>query len=83
MHHSDVDSLERTVGVKLRQRIGEKLRRELGLEHEHDYIFGSYDNPIIRDGKWITAPQQGESRTVIRLREDEHYTMFKLHYHGN
>jgi len=83
MYQSDADSLERTVGPNLRRRIGEKLSTDLGIEHERDYIFGVYDNPVMRDGKWITAPQQGESRAIIRVKEDEHFTMLKLHYHVN
>lgn len=77
------EDMFKTVGQPLRDRISAKLQEELGLEHEVDYVFGVYDNPQMKGGKWIHALVTGDLRTIIRLRDEEHYAMFKLHYHGN
>lgn len=83
MIFSDSDSLSKTVGPTLRSRIDRKLEQEIGLKHEQDYIYANYDNPVMRDGKWIAAPMNGEHRIEIRFKEEEHFAMLKLHYHGN
>ena len=77
------EDMMKTVGQKLRARLEEKLRRDLGLEHERDYIFGTYENPEMLFGKWITAPKNDSSHVMLKLKEEEHFTMLKLHYHGN
>ena len=80
---SSGDALMRTVGQTLRDRIIFKLENELGLKHGADYVFALYDNPYMIEGKWIVAPGHGAMKTVVRLKDEEHFTMFKLHYHGN
>lgn len=79
---SDMNSLFKTVGKTLRTRISKKLKNDLGLVHKEDFIFGIYDNPEMENGKWLSAPIPSDSRSIIRLKKEEHYTMFKLHYHG-
>lgn len=79
---SDTDSMFRTVGKTLRTRISKKLKDDLGLVHKKDFIFGIYDNPTMENGKWLAAPIPSGMRSIIRLKDEEHYTMFKLHYHG-
>lgn len=80
---SESETLMRTVGKQLRDRIMRKLENELGLKHGIDYVFAIYDEPYMRDGRWIVAPVYNAMQTVIRIKEEEHFTMFKLHYHGN
>ena len=50
----------------LRVRIINKLMREMGMIHEKDYIFMSQDNP--------------NTDLMIKIKSEEHYIMFKLHY---
>ena len=80
---SDGESLFRTVGQTLRDRIEAKLSRDLGLVHRRDYIFGVYDNPVMKEGVWISRPIPGDMRTIVRLKEEEHFVMFKMHYSDN
>lgn len=77
---SDGDKMLRTVGEPLRERVSEKIEREVGLKHHEDYIFHAYDDTVMREGRWAPAPLVGDMRTVIRIREEEHFAMFKLHY---
>lgn len=74
------DALIKTHGEPLRDRIKHKIKEDLDLDHETDYIFGVYDNPVMRDGVWTTPPLMNQNRIIIRLSKDEHFTMFKLHY---
>lgn len=80
---SSGERMQRTVGQPLRDRVSAKIESEVGLIHLEDYIFHAYDDPVMRNGKWAPAPLTGDMRTVIRIKDEEHFTMFKLHYHGN
>lgn len=83
---NDTEAMFRTAGKTLRTRISKKLKNDLGLLHKKDFIFGIYDNPKMQNGKWLSAsswtPHPNGMRSIIRLKNEEHYTMFKLHYHG-
>lgn len=79
---SSSGAMTRTIGQQLRDRIMRKLTDDLGLMHNVDYIFGLYDNPVMKNGVWITKPSHDDMRFILRLRDEEHYTMFKMHYHG-
>jgi hypothetical protein len=72
-----------TVGQSLRDRIEAKLERDLGLVHRRDYIFGIYDNPVMKDGVWVIRPIPGDMRTIVRIKDEEHFVMFKMHYSDN
>lgn len=69
-------------GDELRNTIELKLHSDLGLVHEQDYIFAFYDAPVIKDGKWLRPPAP-ERRAILRIKDEEHFAMFKLHYHGD
>lgn len=77
---SDTESLLRTVGSAQRDRVSRKLELELGLEHGKDYIFAIYDNPVMENGAWVVAPLVNRQRIVIRLHDNEVFTMLKMHY---
>jgi len=61
-------ALSPVMSSALAARIIEKIKEELGLRHKIDYTFGTNAN--------------GTFRIVFRIKEEEHYAMFKLHYHG-
>ncbi|GEM_PF-3890968 len=82
LYDNSHDVMLRTMGTTLRKRVSDKLEEEIGIKHKEDYIFAIYDNPKMKDGSWMTSPVLGEQRTVIRIRDEEHFTMFKLHYNG-
>lgn len=64
---------------ELRNKIAEKLEDEMGLLQQTDYVFTEFKDTSQRHTPafWSDNP-----RIVIRLKDEEHFTMFKLHYHG-
>jgi len=84
MLSSSANDLFSTMGFVLRERIAEKLSTELGLTHRIDYIFSDYEGyPKFENNRWIHPPSSTDNRTKIRIKDEEHYTMLKLHYHGD
>lgn len=77
---SSPENVLKAVGPALRERVISKLDREIGLVHEADYIFGVYDSPKMRNGRWAPGPIPSDMRTIIRLRDEENFTMLKMHY---
>ena len=77
---STVGSLMQTHGQQFRDRIADKLKNEMGIEHGDDYIFGDYTNPVMKDGKWLVPPPSSDFAFMLRFREDQHFIMFKIHY---
>lgn len=77
---SQTTDLSLTVGKGLRNRVIKKLHNDLGLVHNQDYIFGVYDNPKMSNGTWISKPIFSDQRVILRMRQEEHFAMFKLHY---
>lgn len=73
----------RVVGQALRDRVSAKLERDLGLVHGRDFVFAIYDEPVMKDGVWTIRPIYSDMRTVIHLKEEEHFVMFKMHYSDN
>lgn len=81
---SNTNALMSTMGSQLRTRVARKLESELGLVHKKDYIFTDYSEPRMQEGRWLTKPPPAPDffQFAIRMRQEEHFTMFKLHY-GN
>jgi len=76
----DLKEQMRAAGKLLRERIMQKLDREIGIKHECDYVFSEYDNPEIFGGKWVTPPAYGGTMTILKLRDEKHFALFKLYY---
>ena len=60
--------------VLLRDTVAHTLYADLGLYENADYVFDSIMNT------WFTNPT---TRATIRVKEEEHFVMLKLHYDSN
>lgn len=77
----DVRGMKMTYGSDLRDELIKKFKDELGIVHLKDYIFSNYDyDPVLKNGVWHPAPPN--QKVIIKMRDEEHYAMFKLHYSG-
>ena len=77
---SDPTVMLQTVGQLFRNRIADKLQQDIGLAHDEDFIFAYYDQPEMDDGYWLSKPKTADNRIIIRIRDEEHFAMFKMHY---
>lgn len=74
---SDIDLLYNHADDHIKQQLSEKLKHDIGLELGGDFIFST--QPGLVNSPKLTDNQ----RIVIRLQNEEHFTMLKLHYNGN
>tara|TARA_R110000851_G_scaffold99038_3_gene213922 strand:- start:212 stop:562 length:351 start_codon:yes stop_codon:yes gene_type:complete len=58
----------------------DKITAEIGLMHGTDYIFQEHATLQTRNLALALSLHQ---RIVIRLQQEEHFAMLKLHYNGN
>jgi hypothetical protein len=77
-----VDELMETYGARFRARVSGKLLDEMGIEHGKDYLFGDYSITTIQDGTWLSKKPPTNFQFLLRFREEEHFVMFKIHYHA-
>jgi len=70
-----------TIGEYMRDHIQYILSDDLGIEIDTDYIFDYNHNLDMHDSKWKIRPDS-ELQFMLKLRDEQHFTMMKLHYNN-
>jgi hypothetical protein len=65
---------------RMQEKLIDKIDADIGLVHGTDYIFQENVSATLKP---MTLPYKWGKRIVIRLQQEEHFTMLKLHYNGN